>query len=193
MPYHFHLIRNILKLTYCFPIETPSAPKSDNQAGGCQGPSVLGRVHAAGTNKDLPILPQSLLSSQNGFWQLAKVLALARGLGGVSCHPGKRKGPGDVCRVASVGAEPAQVLTDSQAEQKEASSSFPRALTPTRTQAVSQVSSLTGRKTREPWTQNLRKAWKPSITREGQRLPGIYKISQNADLSPLMEFPGGLN
>lgn len=93
MPYHFHLIRNILKLTYCFPIETPSAPKSDNQAGGCQGPSVLGRVHAAGTKKDLPILPQSLLSSWDGFWQLAKVLALARGLGGVSCHLGKRKGP----------------------------------------------------------------------------------------------------
>lgn len=49
MQYHFHLIRNILKLPYCFPLEILSAPKSDNQAGGCQGPSVLGQVHAAGT------------------------------------------------------------------------------------------------------------------------------------------------
>lgn len=59
MQYHFHLIRNILKLPYCFPLETPSAPKSDKQAGGCQGPSVLGRVRAAGTKvteTDLPLL-----------------------------------------------------------------------------------------------------------------------------------------
>ena len=55
MQYHFHLIRNILKLPYCFPLETPSAPKSDNQAGSCQGPSVLGRVHAVGI--PLTILP----------------------------------------------------------------------------------------------------------------------------------------
>lgn len=55
MQYHFHLIRNILKLPYCFPLETPSAPKSDNQAGSCQGPSVLGRVRALGI--PITILP----------------------------------------------------------------------------------------------------------------------------------------
>lgn len=56
MQYHFHLIRNILKLPYCFPSETPSAPKSDNQAGGGRGPSVLGRLHAAGTKRDSQLL-----------------------------------------------------------------------------------------------------------------------------------------
>lgn len=57
MQYHFHLIRNILKLPYCFPLETPSAPKSDNQAGGWQGPSVLGQAHATdrkGMKRDSP-------------------------------------------------------------------------------------------------------------------------------------------
>lgn len=64
MQYHFHLIRNILKLPYCFPLETPSAPKSDNQAGGCQGPSVLGQAHSRdrkGIKRDLPLLPPSLV------------------------------------------------------------------------------------------------------------------------------------
>lgn len=63
MQYHFHLIRNILKLPYCFPLEAPSAPRSDNQAGGCQGPSVLGQAHAPeqGIKRDLPPLPPSLV------------------------------------------------------------------------------------------------------------------------------------
>lgn len=61
MQYHFHLIRNILKLPYCFPLETPSAPKSDNQARGCQGPSVLRRVRAAGTKRNPLLLPRSFL------------------------------------------------------------------------------------------------------------------------------------
>lgn len=34
------------------------------------------------------------LSSRDGSWLLAKVLALARVSGGSSCHPSKRKGPG---------------------------------------------------------------------------------------------------
>lgn len=63
MQYHFHLIRNILKLPYCFPLEAPSAPKSDNQAGGCQGPSVLGRLRAAGTKRDSQLLTHPLLGS----------------------------------------------------------------------------------------------------------------------------------
>lgn len=55
MQYHFHLIRNILKLPYCFPLETPSVPKSDKQPRGCQGPSVLGQV-CAGDKKELSAL-----------------------------------------------------------------------------------------------------------------------------------------
>lgn len=70
MQYHFHLIRNILKLPYCFPLETPSAPKSDNQPGGCQGPSVQGRLHAAGTKQDSQPLTRALV----GFMRLLRAL-----------------------------------------------------------------------------------------------------------------------
>jgi hypothetical protein len=93
MQYHFHLIRNILKLPYCFPLETPSAPKSDNQAGGCQVPSVLGRVRAVGTKRDLLLLPQSV-----EFMRLLVAVnsAIRLGQGRVGGPPskGQRRGPG---------------------------------------------------------------------------------------------------
>lgn len=51
MQYHFHLIRNILKLPYCFPLETPSAPKSDNRSQGCQSPLCPGAGARLGDQK----------------------------------------------------------------------------------------------------------------------------------------------
>lgn len=82
MQYHFHLIRNILKLPYCFPLETPSPPKSDNQAGGCQGPSVLRWMCASGTKVTKkngladPSIPsgvqETAYGSQQDSWALAQ-------------------------------------------------------------------------------------------------------------------------
>lgn len=82
MQYHFHLIRNILKLPYCFPLETPSPPKSDNQAGGCQGPSVLGRVCASGTKVTKngltdPSMPPGVQETAHGSQQDSRALARA--------------------------------------------------------------------------------------------------------------------
>lgn len=80
MQYHFHLIRNILKLPYCFPLEAPSAPRSDNQAGGSQGPSVLGQARAAerkGERGTCRSCHHPLLSSRNYSWQDSSVLARA--------------------------------------------------------------------------------------------------------------------
>lgn len=96
MQYHSHLIKNILKLPYCFPLETPSAPKSDNQAGGCQSPSVLGRVWAVGTERDSSLLPQSLVE----FVRLLRALSraprpwsgLGRGPPGQGQRGGAREG-----------------------------------------------------------------------------------------------------
>ena len=77
MQYHFHLIRNILKLPYYFPSETPSAPKSGNQAGGCQGPSGLGPAHATerkGIKWTLLQPLHLLLSSRDCSWLSAGLL-----------------------------------------------------------------------------------------------------------------------
>lgn len=99
-PYHFHLIRNILKLTYCFPIRNPSAPKSDNQAEGCQGPSVLGRVHAVGTKKDLLIPPRSLVEFVGWLLAASTGLSPRQGFRWALLPPRQKEGPRDTCRAA---------------------------------------------------------------------------------------------
>lgn len=101
------------------------------------------------------------MSSWDGFWLLAKVFEVARVSGGVSCHPGKRKGLGISAEWLELDQNLPRCSLISQTEQKEAPSFFPRA---------------------------LGKAY----TRQGQRLPGINKISQNADFS-LFNLCGGLN
>lgn len=95
MQYHFHLIRNILKLPYCFPLDTPSVPKSDNQPRGCQGPSGLGRLPAVGTERDSWLLTPALV----GFIRLLEALDKAPrpwpGLGRGPPGQGQRgRGPG---------------------------------------------------------------------------------------------------
>lgn len=105
MQYHFHLIRNILKLPYCFPLETPSPPKSDNQAGGCQGPSVLGRVCASGTKVTKngltdPSMPPGVQETAHGSQQDPP--GPGQGWGGIPQVKGKGEGPREACRMGWV-------------------------------------------------------------------------------------------
>lgn len=123
MQYHFHLIRNILKLPYCFPSETPSAPRSDNQAEGCQGPSVPGQVPATQRKGIQWKLPAALVEFKRLLLAPSGTPGPWLGLG--SGPPGRGKGerPRQACKAGWVRSATAQELLGSSAGKEERSNS----------------------------------------------------------------------
>lgn len=57
MQYHFHLIRNILKLPYCFPSEAHQPPDQITRLMAAKAPLSWGRrlLRRKGIQRDLPL------------------------------------------------------------------------------------------------------------------------------------------